>query len=45
MIVTVKKDYQNTDNKKIYVDNIGLAKKINEKIPDKIWPKKSLDRI
>ena len=38
-----KKDYQNTDNKKIYEDNIGLAKKINEKIPDKIWPKKNKD--
>ena len=25
------------------MDNIGLAKKINEKIPDKIWPKKNKD--
>ena len=41
--INVKKDYQNTDNKKIYEDNIGLAKKINEKIPDKIWPKKNKD--
>ena len=41
--INLKKDYQNTDNKKIYVDNIGLAKKINEKIPDKIWPKKNKD--
>ena len=38
-----KKDYQNTDNKQIYEDNIGLAKKINENIPDKIWPKKNKD--
>ena len=34
---------KNTDNKKIYEDNIGLAKKINENIPDKIWPKKNKD--
>ncbi len=34
---------KNTDNKKIYDDNIGLAKKINENIPDKIWPKKNKD--
>ena len=41
--INIKKDYQNTDNKKIYEDNIGLAKKINENIPDKIWPKKNKD--
>ena len=41
--IDIKKDYQNTDNKKIYEDNIGLAKKINENIPDKIWPKKNKD--
>ena len=40
--INIKKDYQNTD-KKIYEDNIGLAKKINENIPDKIWPKKNKD--
>ncbi len=27
-----------------YEDNIGLAKKINEEIPDKIWPKKRNDK-
>lgn len=27
----------------IYEDNIGLAKKINEDLPDKIWPKKNKD--
>ena len=27
----------------IYEDNIGLAKKINENTPDKIWPKKKKD--
>lgn len=26
-----------------YDDNIGLAKKINEKVPDKIWPQKDKD--
>ena len=41
--INIKKDLQNTDNKKIYEDNIGLAKKINENIPDKIWPKKNKD--
>tara|TARA_B100001248_G_scaffold99391_1_gene73848 strand:+ start:221 stop:892 length:672 start_codon:yes stop_codon:yes gene_type:complete len=41
--INIKKDYQSTDNKKIYEDNIGLAKKINENIPDKIWPKKNKD--
>ena len=41
--INIKKDYQNTDDKKIYEDNIGLAKKINENIPDKIWPKKNKD--
>ena len=40
--INIKNDYQNTD-KKIYEDNIGLAKKINENIPDKIWPKKNKD--
>ena len=38
-----KKDSQNTDNKKFYEDNIGLAQKINENAPDKIWPKKNKD--
>ena len=28
---------------KVYDDNIGLAKKINENIPDKIWPPKKRD--
>ena len=41
--INIKKDFQNTDNKKIYEDNIGLAKKMNENIPDKIWPKKNKD--
>jgi len=41
--IDIKKDNQNTDNKIFYEDNIGLAKKINEKTPDKIWPKKDKD--
>ena len=41
--IDIKKDNQNTDNKIFYEDNIGLAKKINEKTPDKIWPKKNKD--
>ena len=35
---------RNTDNKKIlYEDNLGLAQKLNQKTPDKIWPKKDKD--
>ena len=41
--INIKKDNQNTDNKKFYEDNIGLAKKINKNTPDKIWPKKNKD--
>ena len=41
--IDIKKDNQNNDNKIFYEDNIGLAKKINEKTPDKIWPKKNKD--
>ena len=41
--INIKKNYQSIDNKKIYEDNIGLAKKINENVPDKIWPKKNKD--
>ena len=31
------------DTKIIYEDNIGLAKKINKNLPDKIWPAKKKD--
>ena len=41
--INIKKDNQNTDNKKFYEDNIGLAQKINENTPEKIWPKKNKD--
>ena len=41
--INIKKDYQNTNNKKFYEDNIGLAKKINENKTNKIWPKKNRD--
>ena len=40
--INIKKDNQNTD-KNLYEDNIGLAKKIHENTPDKIWPKKNKD--
>ena len=35
----------NTDKKKkaVFEDNIGVAKKINENLPDKIWPVKKRD--
>ena len=41
--INIKKDNKNINNKKTYEDNIGLAKKINENTPDKIWPKKNKD--
>ena len=31
------------EKKTLYEDNLGLAKKLSEKIPDKIWPKKDKD--
>ena len=34
---------QNDDNPSFFDDNLGLAEKINEDIPDKIWPKKNKD--
>ena len=36
---------ENIDNKieTSYEDNLGLAQKLNEKTPDKIWPKKDKD--
>jgi len=35
---------ESTENKEIiYEDNIGIAKKINENLPDKIWPPKKKD--
>ena len=41
--INIKNKYKKIDNKKFYEDNIGLAKKINENTPDKIWPKKNKD--
>ena len=42
--INIKQDNQNINNQKeIYEDNIGLAKKISENTPDKIWPKKNRD--
>ena len=41
--IKIKKNNKKSDNKIFYEDNIGLAKKINENIPDKIWPKKNKD--
>mgnify|MGYP001447977667 CR=1 FL=1 len=39
------KKKENIDNNKVtlYEDNLGLAQKLNEKTPDKIWPKKDKD--
>ena len=34
---------QNNDNENLYEDNIGIAKNLNENIPDKIWPPKKKD--
>ena len=40
--ISIKKDNKN-NNKISYEDNIGLAKKISENTPDKIWPPKKRD--
>ena len=40
----LEKKKENINNKEApYKDNLGLAQKLNEKIPDKIWPKKDKD--
>ena len=39
----IKKGEINEDNKTVYEDNIGIAKKISENLPDKEWPLKKKD--
>ena len=43
----IEKKIKNTeskeDNKIVYEDNIGIAKKISENLPDKEWPSKKKD--
>ena len=39
----IKKSEINEDNKTVYEDNIGIAKKISENLPDKEWPPKKKD--
>ena len=42
--IKILDEKENIDNKKnTYQDNLGLAQKLNEKKPDKIWPKKDKD--
>ena len=42
--IKILKKKESIDNKKnIYQDNVGLAQKLNDKKPDKIWPKKDKD--
>ena len=36
-------DNDNNIKKNVFEDNIGVAKKINENLPDKIWPSKKRD--
>mgnify|MGYP006111109399 FL=1 len=43
IVQTNKKSLKNGEILLTYEDNIGLAKKINENIPDKIWPLKKKD--
>ena len=46
-LVVKKTETQGNDENKekiIIEDNIGVAKKINEKLPDKIWPQKKKDK-
>ncbi len=38
------KDNSENDKKIIFEDNIGIAKKISENLPDKIWPVKKKDK-
>ena len=40
----VIKDIAENKKKIIFEDNIGIAKKINENLPDKIWPQKKKDK-
>ena len=42
-ILIINNDKNLNKEKAIYDDNIGLAKKISEKTPDKIWPQKDKD--
>ena len=37
-----KKDVDNSDNV-YYTDNLGIANKISQNIPDKVWPKKKVE--
>ena len=39
----IKKSETKEDNKTVYEDNIGIAKKISENLPDKEWPSKKKD--
>ena len=38
-----KKNIDNNDNV-YYTDNLGIADKISQNIPDKVWPKKKIDK-
>ena len=42
--LVVKKDMAESNEKIIFEDNIGIAKKISESLPDKIWPQKKKDK-
>ena len=42
--IKISEKKENIDNKKTpYEDNLGLAQKLSNKTPDKIWPKKDKD--
>ena len=43
LVKEIKSDEKAEVIKIIYIDNIGLAKKINENLPEKIWPMKKKD--
>tara|TARA_B100000963_G_scaffold79536_1_gene67698 strand:- start:139 stop:825 length:687 start_codon:yes stop_codon:yes gene_type:complete len=45
VLKNTKFDGDNESKEKVLIeDNIGVAKKINEKLPDKIWPTKKKDK-
>lgn len=43
-LIVKKKTISETNEKTIFEDNIGIAKKISEGLPDKVWPQKKRDK-
>ena len=43
-LIVKKKTISETNEKIIFEDNIGIAKKISEGLPDRVWPQKKKDK-